>query len=1263
MNLLKISSLRRRTIIILACAVVGLAGFIGSALLLPRFIDLDTLKAQMSVKVNARLEGSLQTDRLEWSWLPLPHLTLRNTRFASEKTAFVVPLAKVYPDWWPLLRGQVRIGKVLLESPEIMVNGLSAALSEPPDPELAGLTVVIRNGTLQVAPNSQWPLLPQTFSMKALNGRVTAGLAAIDFDLAGVPVEGGHLAVSGTLREDESYRVKFACRNFNLHKVIPSFAQGKLALTDAPFNFTGSLEGRGPEKITGKIVGDSLCLLAFPKDKKIVLNCGVVDLAFAKDGDDLLLTLNELELHEPGLKIAGTVRRFGADKANSAPVWQIDLKGENLELSKIRAALLSVWGEKEIVKEIGEIVQDGTVGKASYAFKGTAADFEFVRKMQVTAEDIDATIKIPEVDMVLTNIRGKMRIEGGILTVDADQAQMGNSRGKNGRLILGLPDDDFLFKLDVDLDADLAELPEVLDRLVEHQPFLNELAKFSAVSGRARGHLHLGDHLKNFQVNLAVAAMQGKGRYAPLSSDFVIESGELTIAPTSLQWRNVRGAYGSHVVKKTAGQVRWPDEVFFACQLDAVLVAKELAKEDLSKFKEISGVLHENITQADGRIELRNTTISGKVSEPKLWKTDADVIFQNLSVKTPFFPEPILVKQGKGHLSQKEITVSNTTGSIFGDSFTLDASLTHKAFAEPRGKISLQGRVGQSFGQWLKNKDVISPDLFPRLPFQLESLQIDLQEEKTYVRGMVKPDGVIFNPPKVNFSLELAKDDSLTPLNGISEPTKLSSAKKTQNINSNLLKMTAHVYGGKEEATVSLDFLDKTREVFLFSWKGELSKETVDQLLEQKGLLQGKIAGDFQLYLPSDPSKAAFAGHLEATDLRWLMDRETERFLDIQELQLVGKGKDLQVKRLACALNDKESVVVNGLISRVANGFFLKLDLASKALSKETLLDFQETLKRLGDKDRKSSASGAPRQTSWVTGTVAFVVDKFTAAHKTGEGASSTLVWQPLKGEIKIHPQWQWSTVISNGRLCCLDTTGTWFSNPEMGRNNFVVSSSACATTSPRFETVLPCLGYPQDIIEGGFSLAGFLDGTLDHWQDGQLQIESHQGRILRMKLLAKIFSVINITDLFSVGQGEDGVGASTKGFPYSDLILKAHVKENELIIDEAVVRGEGLDLFARGKMNLNTFDMDVVVMISPFKTIDAIISKVPLLGKIIGGETATLVTFPVGVTGKASDPQVNLLPPGAVGDGLLNIIKRTLLMPFYILSPILPEEGKKSEK
>lgn len=1243
MKLPPISSLRLRTKIILACGIFVLLGILGPALLLPRFIDLEALKTRMSAQVNARLEGDLHTDRLEWAWLPLPHLNLRNTRFSSEETGLVAPKAMVYPDWWALFRGQVRIGKVVLVDPAIRVSRFPTALSEPPDPELAGLKVVIRNGTLQVAANNQWPVLrSRDLTLKSLNGSVAISLAAVQFDLSGKPAEGEHLAVSGSYyRKDTSYRLKFSSRNFNPYTVFHSFAQGKLAPGDSPLNLTGSLEGRGLEKISGKIVGDSPCLLVYPKDKKILLSCGVVDLTFAKDGDDLLLTLNEFELREPGLKLVGTVRRFAGDTAGSAPVWQIDLKGEDLDLSGIREAALSMWGENEVARKVSDIVQGGTAGNAAYSFKGTTADFEYVRNMHVTAEAIDATIKIPEGELVLTKTKGRIRIEKGLLIVDADEAQMGNSRGMKGNLILGLPDDDFTFKLDVDLDADLAELPEVLKRLVAHQPFQEELAKFSGVSGRATGHLHLGNDLRDFKVAVEVATMQGKGRYAPLAFDFAVAGGEMTIAPPMMQWRNVRGAYGPHVAEKTAGQVRWPDDVFLeVTQLDGVLAAKELGKEDLSYFKEISGELRENITRADGRIELRNTAISGKASEPKQWKADTDFVVKNLAVETVSFPEPIRIKQGKGHFSHNKITVSEATGSVFGDSFTLGASLTHQAFAALRGTISLQGKVGQGLGQWLKERHFVEPALFPHLPLQVESLQIDLQEGKTYAKGLIRPEKTLFSrPPKADISLEFTKDDPL--------------------------KMAAHIYNGKEDATITLDFLDHNKETFLFSWKGELSKETVDQLLERKDLLRGKVAGDFQLYLPQDPNKVAFSGQLEATNLRWFLDEKAGRFVDIQELRLAGVGKDLKVKHLLCALNDRESVVINGLVSRVATGLALKLDLTSPTLSRKTLLDFQESLKRSRDKKNKPTASGEPQQEtpSWnITGTVTFDLDEFTSGYKpTGGNAPSTLVWQPLQGEIRIHPQWRLSALITNGRLCCLDTTGEWFSTPELGQNHFSLSS-ACPTP-PRFETVLPCLGYPQDIIEGEFSLNGRLEGGLENWQGGSLQIDSHQGRILRMKLLAKIFSVVNITDLFSVGQGEDGVGTSTKGFPYKDLLLKAHVKDNDLIIDEAVVRGEGLNLFARGKMNLTTFELDVVVMISPFKTIDAIISRVPLVGRVIGGETATLVTFPVGVTGKASDPQVTLLPPSAVGEGMLNIIKRTLLLPFHILSPILPEQDPEPEK
>ncbi|MFA6465695.1 MAG: hypothetical protein WCT30_08065, partial [Desulfurivibrionaceae bacterium] len=255
MKLPRISSLRLRSKIMLACAVFVLLGILAPALLLPRLIDLEALKTRMSAQVNARLDGHLQTGRLEWAWLLLPHMNLRDTHFTSEETILAAPMVKVYPDWWSLFRGKVRIGKVVLIDPVIRVKRFPAELSETPDPELAGLKVVIRNGTLQVAANSQWPVLrSRDLTLKSLNGGMAVSLDAVDFDFSGKPADGEHIAVSGEyIREDESYRMKFSCRNFNPQRVFLSFAQGKLAPGDSPLNLSGSIEGRGLEKITGRI--------------------------------------------------------------------------------------------------------------------------------------------------------------------------------------------------------------------------------------------------------------------------------------------------------------------------------------------------------------------------------------------------------------------------------------------------------------------------------------------------------------------------------------------------------------------------------------------------------------------------------------------------------------------------------------------------------------------------------------------------------------------------------------------------------------------------------------------------------------------------------------------------------------------------------------------------------------------------------------------------------------------------------------------------
>jgi hypothetical protein len=260
-------------------------------------------------------------------------------------------------------------------------------------------------------------------------------------------------------------------------------------------------------------------------------------------------------------------------------------------------------------------------------------------------------------------------------------------------------------------------------------------------------------------------------------------------------------------------------------------------------------------------------------------------------------------------------------------------------------------------------------------------------------------------------------------------------------------------------------------------------------------------------------------------------------------------------------------------------------------------------------------------------------------------------VLTPFSGRLEFTAGETWHTKITSSRLCGIDLTGTINSNTARDESNF----DLVAPNTLLFENFLPCLGIKQDLIEGTFSLNGFLRGQPGNWTAGNLNIISSKGRILRMMLLSRIFSLVNITDLFSA---PDSSTAAQKGFPYTDLELKTVIRDNRLGITKCVIRGEGLNLFAKGEIGLDTFDADITVLIAPLKTLDAIIGNLPLVGRAIGGKDTALVAIPVGVKGNIADPEVTILPAQAVGEGIVTLVQETFKLPFSILSPPPPEDN-----
>ncbi len=240
---------------------------------------------------------------------------------------------------------------------------------------------------------------------------------------------------------------------------------------------------------------------------------------------------------------------------------------------------------------------------------------------------------------------------------------------------------------------------------------------------------------------------------------------------------------------------------------------------------------------------------------------------------------------------------------------------------------------------------------------------------------------------------------------------------------------------------------------------------------------------------------------------------------------------------------------------------------------------------------------------------------------------------------------------LEEGLLCGMAISGAFSS--LKGRKDLRLRLAAAE--APLGET-LRCLGGKEGLADGVFLLEAELRARgrrdpLRESSEGSLYLFSAEGRIYRLTVLSRLFAVLNVMEILK-GRFPDFTG---KGFPYDRLEVVGRVRNGRLRIEEGVIESPGLKIFAEGTMDLPTGRLDLVVLVAPLRTVDTLLSHIPLLGEVLTGKSKTFLSFPFKVTGTVSDPKVTPLPPSAIGGGLLGVVKRTLQLPFKVIQPVLP--------
>jgi uncharacterized protein YhdP len=160
---------------------------------------------------------------------------------------------------------------------------------------------------------------------------------------------------------------------------------------------------------------------------------------------------------------------------------------------------------------------------------------------------------------------------------------------------------------------------------------------------------------------------------------------------------------------------------------------------------------------------------------------------------------------------------------------------------------------------------------------------------------------------------------------------------------------------------------------------------------------------------------------------------------------------------------------------------------------------------------------------------------------------------------------------------------------------------------------------------------------------NGSLRFEIEDGVIERFNILSKIFSILNVTQIYK-GRLPD---LKTKGLPYHHILANIYIKDGIASTDDFLVDSDAMRITLFGKVDLGKNLIDARVGVHPLVTIDTILSSVPIAGYILTGKDKAFITYFYEVKGTLDDPKIEAIPLKSIQEPSWGIIKRLLETPL----------------
>jgi hypothetical protein len=200
--------------------------------------------------------------------------------------------------------------------------------------------------------------------------------------------------------------------------------------------------------------------------------------------------------------------------------------------------------------------------------------------------------------------------------------------------------------------------------------------------------------------------------------------------------------------------------------------------------------------------------------------------------------------------------------------------------------------------------------------------------------------------------------------------------------------------------------------------------------------------------------------------------------------------------------------------------------------------------------------------------------------------------------------------------------------------------------------------------LRGNFYLEGSLaENSFWHNAVGGIHLQVKDGTLRKFRGLARVFSLLNVSQLFA-GKLPD---MDKDGMPFTLLEGSIQIADGRARTEGLKVTSEAMNMSLVGSMSLVEDNIDFNLGVMPLRTVDKVITSIPLAGWVLAGEDKALLTAHFKIEGPSKSPKVSAIPINTVSDTVFGIFKRTLGLPGKLVEDIgsvfKKEEKKKEEQ